>query len=69
MAAQRHVAHETDGWVRALVTEIGVERTAKALDVASATVLRVLARLPLQGGTALLVDSRFADREGLDLAS
>lgn len=59
----RPVQPKAQKWVSELVAKTSIRRAAKALGVADGTVTRVVANLPVQGGTALLIEQAAQHRE------
>lgn len=69
MARQRTIDPQIIAWLRDSVERTSVRTVARALDMSDATVMRILAGLDVQAGTAALIGAAYSKREPADEAA
>ena len=62
MASPRTVKPEIIAWLRAQVETASVRRTATALRMSDGTLMRIIATLEVQAGTAQLLEAAYLRR-------
>ena len=63
MARTKHLPPRVREWLRARVETEGLRNTAKALDLADATIARAAGDLAIQAGTAAILEAAYRASE------